>query len=183
MSGIIDEKEEPPSPVLMLIPEDYPEIFRDPNNLFAHPKDLKIDMEPITPKLFLYKNGTRTRLFLRISMKLAEKSDPQFTAATFLLDTSACAHMYLSPSLFNLVKSRVCIQDIGPDYIKTEVGGKKVNCLVKQDLPAAHQPANVMGLPMLFLMGLQLKQERISLFTFKEDGTADDVAMQQFQYI
>lgn len=181
MTSIIDEHDIP-SPTLCLIPEDYPKLFRDPNKLYAHPDDYKVDSTAISPQLFVYKDGIRSRLFLRISIKLSETGS-QFTTATFLLDTGACAHMFLSDTLFNLIKARIHMEDAGPDYITTTVGGQNINCQIKKDLPKIHQPANVMGLPMLFLMGLTLRQERLSRFTFNEDGTAHDVADQKLQCI
>jgi hypothetical protein len=182
MSGIIDEQELP-SLTLMLVPEDYPEIFRNPKKLYAHPNDYKLDDSPITPQLFLYKDGARSRLFLRISIKVTEANDSLYTTATFLLDTGGCAHMFLSPALFTLLKGRIHIEDAGLDFIKTKIDGEEVNCQIKKDLPVVHQPANVMGLPMLFLMGLKLHSGRTSRFTFNGDGTADDVASQRFEYI
>ena len=182
MSGIIDEPELP-SPTTLLIPEDYPELFRNPNKLYAHPDDYCIDSAPITPQLFLYKDGVRSRLFLRISLKLTENSDSAFTTATFLLDTGACAHLFLSPKLFSLLKQRIHMEDAGLDYLNSFVSESSVKCQVKKDLPSIHQPANVMGLPMLFLMGLKLKQGRISTFSFDENNIAYNVAEQIFEYI
>ena len=75
------------------------------------------------------------------------------------------------------------MEDAGLDFIKTIIDGEEINCQIKKNLPVAHQPANVMGLPMLFLMGLTLRPSRTSRYPFNEDGTADNVATQQFEYI
>ncbi|KAJ3224779.1 hypothetical protein HK099_007898 [Clydaea vesicula] len=170
-SGIIDESDLP-SPTTLLLPEDYPKIFRNPQKLYAHPEDYLSDKEPITPQLFLYKDGPRSRLFLRISLKINDG----FTAATFLLDTGACPHMYISSQLKELIRKRIMMDDAGSDFIKCKVGEDEINLVIKEDLPKIHQPANVMGLPMLFLMGLNLKQGRTSSFVYSDDGVADDVA-------
>ncbi|KAJ3390153.1 hypothetical protein HDU92_000649 [Lobulomyces angularis] len=149
-SGIIDELDLP-FPTTLLLPEDYPKIFRNPQKLYAHPEDYLSDKEPITPQLFLYKDGP----------------------PTFLLDSGACPHMYISPQLKELIRQRIMMDDAGSDFIKCKVGEDEINLVVKEDLPKIHQPANVMGLSMLFLMGLNLKQGRTSSFVYSDDGVAE----------
>ncbi|KAJ3411912.1 hypothetical protein HDV05_001493 [Chytridiales sp. JEL 0842] len=155
-------------------------MFRNPQKLYAHPDDYLVEPNPISPQLFLYKDGPRSRLFLRISLSL---DADQFTTATFLLDTGACPHMYVSPILAKLLKKRIRMDDAGSDFVQTKLNGETVNLVVKKDLPKIHQPANVMGLPMLFLMGLELKQGRTSMFEFSDDGVAYDIGKQLFKYI
>ena len=113
--GIIDELDLP-SPTTLLIPEDYPKIFRNPQKLYAHPEDYLKDKDPITPQLFLYKCGTRSRLFLRISLKVNDG----LTSASFLLDTGACPHMYISPQLKGLIQQRIIMDDAGSDVISAK---------------------------------------------------------------
>jgi|SRR5215217_1011869 len=181
-TGIID-LEQPPSPTLLLIPEDYPKIFRDPAKLYAHPDDYDIDHVPIQPDFFMYKAGTRSRLFLRISIAIDTNSKPCYTSATFLLDTGACPHFYISDRLASIIERRIKKQDAGEDYIKVDVGSEECRCVVKTDLPSVHQPANVMGLPMLFLMGLQLNQQRVSTFVFDKEGIARSIGTQKLVVI
>lgn len=156
----------------MLIPEDYPKMFRGISKLYAHPEDYCIDSEPIKPNLFLYKPDTRIRLFLRISIKISEN---QFTAATFLFDTGCCPHFNVSPVLKNLIRCRIEKSDIGADYLVTNVNGESAKCIVKEDLPEIHKPANVMGLPMFFLLGLSFQQNRVAAFEYDGDDIAHNV--------
>jgi hypothetical protein len=182
MDDLILDVNEPPSPTTLLIPEDYPLSFRNPDKLYAHPRDYLEESSPIAPQVFLYKKGPRSRIFLRISVRLEEEG-PKWTTATFLLDTGACAHFYFCPRLVQLLKKRMYMEGGADDFIKVKMGDKVFNCNVKEDLPSAHQPANVMGLPMLFMLGLKLKQERISRFTFNEEGVATDIGTQELAYI
>lgn len=160
----------------VLTPEDYPRIFRGiPNNskLYAHPEDYRIDNEPIKPSLFLYKPGTRIRLFLRISLKI---SDSQFTTATFLFDAGCCPHFNVSPILKNLIRSRIKKSDIGADYLVTEINGENAKCIVKENISETQKhAANIMGLPMLFLLGLSLQQNRVATFVYDEENVAYDI--------
>lgn len=162
----------------ILLPEDYPKRFRG----CAHPEDYRIENEPIQPNLFLYKPlnnsadeyssnllvtalneapilcansnlhqykpDTHIRLFLRMSIKISEN---QFTAATFLLDTACCPHFNVSPVLKTLIRSRIKKSDIGADYLVTIIKEENAECIVKEG------PANVMGLPMFFLLGLSFQ--------------------------
>jgi hypothetical protein len=149
----------------ILIPEDYPKMFR---GTYAHPDDYRIDNKPIKPHLFFYKPDTRIRLFLRISIKISEN---QFTAATFLLDTGCCPHFNMSPVLKNLISSRFVKSDIGPDYLVTKINEESAKCIVKE----IHKPANVMGLPMFFLLGLSFQQNRVAAFEYDRDDIAHNV--------
>ncbi|KAI9103800.1 hypothetical protein DFS34DRAFT_605888 [Phlyctochytrium arcticum] len=181
-SGIIDESE-PPSLTILLIPEDYPKAFRTQGKLYAHPDDYEIDNKPISPDLFLYKVGTRVRIFLRLSLALDGTAETKYTTGTFLLDTGACPHFYLSVRLWHLLKPRIQRQDVGDDYIVVKANGEDCKCVVKRDLPDAHQPANVMGLPMLFLLGLQLVQKRLSVLTFDEEDVAREIGASHLEVI
>lgn len=142
----------------ILLPEDYPKRFRG----YAHPEDYRIENEPIQPNLFLYKPDTRLRLFLRMSIQI---SDNQFTAATFLLDTACCPHFNVSPMLKNMIRKRIKKSDIGADYLVTKVKGESAACIVKEG------PANVMGLPMFFLLGLSFQPNPV----YDEENIAHNI--------
>jgi hypothetical protein len=46
----------------------------------------------------------------------------------------------------------------------------KAKMIVKEDVPDNHKPANVMGLPMFFLLGLPFWQGKLSDLTYGEDA-------------
>ena len=46
---------------------------------------------------------------------------------------------------------------------------------VVESIPLQRQPANIMGLPMFFLMGLRFKQQHLSSFSFGDDDVAHNV--------
>lgn len=122
---------------------------------------------------------------MRISIRITAKEDKNhsWTTATFLIDTGACAHMYLSQTLVRMMKKRTFMEDGGSDYVEVEAGGTLNKCIFKDELPSVHQPANVMGLPMLFLMGLRLKQGKTSTFHFDDEGVAYDIGEQDLTWI
>lgn len=185
--------------------EDYPKLFRGllpGTRPFAHPNDYEIDNKPVKPEIFLYRTGIRSRLFLRASIKIDENL---FTSATFLLDSGYCLHLSICEDLKKLIKTRIQKSEIGHSYISTnaffirnggeeqEEGGveedKKADCcMVKYgDFEHIKQPVNVMGLPMLFLLGMQFVSQPVHTFQFddnQEEGIARHVVtFNNFPYI
>jgi len=181
--GISEDMLQPdntPSPALLLFPEDYPPSFRSPAKLYAHPDDYMVSDGAISPYVFLYRDGTRVRLFYRTSLRT---NDGKFTTATFLLDTGGCPALYLSPTLQTLLRDRIEVDDLGTRWIRTNIGGEDVRLLVRFDLPSEHRPANVMGLPMFFLLGLTFPQVRINTLVFDEEGVSTNCAEAHLPYI
>jgi len=172
----------------MLLPVDYPKPFRGlipGSKLYAHPDDYKIDGKPMKPELFLYRNDDlRTRLFLRTSIKLSEDADDEsYTSATFLFDTGCCPHIMLSEYLQDLLAKRVKTDTFPGDYMKIKIGQNYHNCQVRSDLPDIHKPANVLGLPMFFSLGIKFKGAHINAFSLDADRIAHDVAtFDHFEY-
>jgi hypothetical protein len=112
------EKSRPP----LLIPEDYPKLFRQSGTLYTHPDDYKLSpAKPIEPTMLLYKPDQRTRMFLRTPILLEENC---WTTATFF-DTGACAHIFTSEELFRLlsIHRRVFRDELGQKYSETSVKG------------------------------------------------------------
>eukprot|EP01032_Pedospumella_encystans_P024490 gene24490-27698_t len=148
---------------IMLIPEDYPPSFRGKENgkVYAHKDDYVVTRDVIKPEVFLYRgsDGTKDRLFFRTSIKLnSDPADLTFTSATFLFDTGCCPHLNVSEDLKKLLKGRIKKDDGREFYVSSYVDGVKHQCIVKSDLPDQHKPANVMGLPMFFALGIAFRK-------------------------
>jgi len=77
--------------------------------------------------------------------------------------------------LFNLLRPRIIENEVGDSFIKMIINGESVKLVVVESVPLQHQPANIMGLPMFFLMGLHFKQQQSSPFLFGADIVAHDV--------
>jgi hypothetical protein len=157
---------------ILLTPHDYPKSYRGTlpgTTPYANHKDYQTDPEPIAPELFLFKDGARTRLFFRASLKL---STGTFTAATFLVDSGCCSHFNICDELRLKLQGRIHKSDIGSDNITTQIGGLKADCSVNYSL--AHKPANIIGLPMLLLLGLQFNHSRMVNLTYDEENVARD---------
>ena len=180
--GIIEE--EKVESVGTLVAEDFPKLFRGLENkeqIYAHPDDYKYTNEPIIPQIFLYKAGVRIKIFMRVSFQIAKD---RYISATFVCDTSCIAHFLISDKLKLFLKERIHKSDVGPDYLKTNLNGENVECVVKDDVPKSHQPANIIGLPMFFLLGIQFPKQRLSTFNYDEQDVAYDVAsFTEFSYI
>lgn len=180
--GILEERKTESINVL-LIPEDFPKLFRgldDKMRKYAHPDDYKITETPMAPYVFVYKDGIRTRLFMRLSFKL----NNGYVSATFIFDTGCSVHFLISPILKSFLRERIKRNDTGENYLKTVVDDMNALCIVKDDVPEGHQPANFMGLPMFFLLGVHFQKQRIATFDFDEDDTAHNVlSFANFPYI
>lgn len=124
----------------------------------------------------------RTRLFARMSVQLAAN---QFTSATFLLDTGCCVHLNVCRELKQLMASRLTCSDLGPQYLTMSVQGQRSQCTVvsaEEDSimssSAHHQQqtvaANVMGLPMLLLLGIRFQQQSIGALKCDDLGIVRD---------
>ena len=163
--GIMDEGNEKTSHTAFSFQKnDVPHSFRSNYRLgllsMAHPDDYKIVNESIRPDLFLYRNGNRNRLFLRISIRLEEN---KFMSATFFLDSGCCSHMRLQGDFLHCIKHRLLKSDISDDYM--EIYGK-ANCSVLEHCASL----NVMGLPMFFLLGISFPQAKIALINYDDEN-------------
>jgi hypothetical protein len=174
----------------MLSDFDYPWSFRGKlphSKRFAHPDDYKIDKQAIKPQFFLYKGEKgRNRMFIRTSFLLhekTEKEDAKFTAATFLLDSGCCPHFNMCEELHSMLQHRI-VKDSAPfDYIKIHIGGKDHDCEVCRDLPDIHEPANVIGLPMFFSLGMQFQATHINKLTTDVERVVSHVVVTEpFSY-
>jgi hypothetical protein len=116
---------------------------------------------------------------MRISVRLSQN---QFVAATFLLDTGCCPHFNLSTPLSDLIASRI-EKDVGEDFLQTTIDGKNYNCIVKCEVPEVHHPANIMGLPMFFAMGLSFNEGTVHKFLFDKYKVARNIGSHKLSVI
>lgn len=131
-----------------LCDEDYPTDFVS----HRHPDDYKTTSAPIDPQfIFHHIHGRHNRLWLRISWQLGPS---KFMPMSFLIDTGAPKHFYLSPDAIIALDSYKVLHvddDMDVQYVKLQ----KRNCPI-EGTPAAHKPANIMGLKLLKRLGLKL---------------------------
>jgi predicted aspartyl protease len=133
---------------LLLTEYDFPEEYVN----MAHPDDGTIQAEPIVPQYFRHSRRGRFRMLVRISVRLDETS---FAPYTFVCDTGAPMHLYLSESARGALEKagRIEYDEVGSPII--EIGGRKAAVRVT---PHTHQPANIMGMLMLERFGLQMSE-------------------------
>ena len=171
--GIINEGNEKTSHTAFSFQNnDVPPSFRENYRMsvfsMAHPDDYVIEKEPIRPDLFLYKNGNRNRLFLRISIRLEEN---KFMAATFFLDSGCCSHMRLQGGVLHRIKSRLQKSDVSDDYM--EIYGNLEHFTF----------VNVMGLPMFFLLGITFPQVKLTSLEYDHEDVCHYIGDIPFPYL
>lgn len=131
---------------MMLQEADFPEGYVD----MAHPDDFKATDTPLRPQLIEHQGLLgHHRLLLRVSFKL---NNEKFAPFTFVLDTGAPFHLYLSQKSIQVLQRGGRWKEADPvDYL--EILGTKA---VVHETPPTHAPANIMGLKMLKFLRLRL---------------------------
>jgi hypothetical protein len=131
---------------LFLQEYDFPENFLN----MAHPEDGIIKANPITPEFIRHSRRGHFRMLVRISLRLG---DNRFVPFTFMCDTGAPIHIYLSePALVVLEKAgRIGTDELGSLFVT--IDGRKAAIRVT---PHTHQPGNILGMLMLERLGLQM---------------------------
>lgn len=132
---------------IMLQEADFPDYYINKN----HPDDFKPMHVPIC-ELIYHRLQNHNRLILRISVKI---SDGMFIPLTFICDTGAPTHIYISDLTRRLINSRIEDDDLGNQLIT--VNGKR---MIVNKSPELHRDTNIIGL---------LALTRFQMF-FKDEG-------------
>lgn len=134
---------------ILLTDEDFPDYFED----FAHPNDYVMTNQPITPEHICHSRlGQHHRLLFRISVSCGGK----YFSVSFVCDTGAPRFLYLCPKMFALMENLGAIkvdEDTGLRWVMIE--NKKVPL---DETPECHRPANIIGLRLLYRLGLYLEE-------------------------
>jgi hypothetical protein len=139
---------------LLLTDLDFPPDFKN----FAHPYDYQIRSSPIDPEYIFHKYPGGNRLIYRISVYIGPET---YTTLSFVCDTGAPKHLYLSsPAINTLQQYHLLKIDCETDISWIRINNKKVPIDVT---PTVHAPANIIGLKLLCKLGLQLHEDE---FTF-----------------
>jgi hypothetical protein len=142
----------------VLCSHDFPLDYKEGQ----HPDDYVEADQPIVPQcIFHHIRGVHNRLWWRVSLKL---SNGKFIPISFLLDTGAPKHLYLSEKAMAVLEDDKQLKedaDLDLQYVK--IFGRKCSVDVT---PNAHQPANIIGLKLLKRLGLELYEDEPH-FSFK----------------
>ena len=138
---------------LLLQEYDFPDNYVN----MAHPEDGTVQADPITPQFIRHSRRGHFRMLVRISLRLGEKS---FVPYTFVCDTGAPIHIYLSEPALKVLETagRIDTDELGSLFVTIE--GRKAAIRVT---PHTHQPGNILGMLMLERFGLQMSE---GSFTF-----------------
>eukprot|EP00667_Euglena_gracilis_P024136 EG_transcript_27576 len=143
---------------LLLQDADFP-----PNYInFAHPDDYTIQPQAIQQEhIYLHRHPAHKRLLLRVSLKLRQN---EFVPMTFVIDTGAPQPLWLGRFARRLLRDKGFLKKNGNEELILLVHGEQ---RVVYKTPRGHLPANMMGLPLLFDLGLRLSPFPRS-FTFDD---------------
>jgi predicted aspartyl protease len=131
---------------MMLQEADFPPNFVH----MAHPGDRIQSNTPIETEYIEHQGSFgHHRLIVRVSFRL---QSGQYVPLSFVVDTGAPFHFYLADEAVSILKqgNRLVQDEVGTDYMN--VLGRKV---LVHETPTTHKPANIIGLKMLKIVGLQ----------------------------
>ena len=120
--------------------------------ILEHPTDYATQSKAIIPDLTHVLAPLHNRLFLRISVECSAG----FTSLTFVCDTGAPGYLYLSDRALGteVMQSRFLEEeDTGIKYVVCK--GRKIPY---RRTPDSRQPANMMGLKLMYRFGLKLSE-------------------------
>ena len=118
--------------------------------LREYPDDGNITSTPIAPEFIRLSRRGHFRMLVRISLRLG---DNRFVAYTFVCDTAARIHFYLTEQALTVLDAGGRIETDEFGYYFLTVSGRKAAVEIT---PHTHQPANLMGMLMLERLGLQM---------------------------
>lgn len=137
---------------LLLVAEDFPLDFKNG----CHPEDYVPTDAPMTREhLYHHNRGRHNRLWTRMSWQLPGCS--KFMPMSFLVDTGAPKHMYLSHAALEALEKHGMVyvdEDMDLQYVK--LFGRKIPV---DPTPEMRRPANIIGLKLLKRFGLRLHEE------------------------
>lgn len=133
--------------------EDFPTSYV---NMF-HTDDYK-SLDNVVQVSCIYNHGgsRHNRIISRLSWKVGNKYVPM----SFICDTGATRHIYLSKLAYSMLSSANRIiedPDLGTKYVT--INGRKAAVL---PTPDNYEPANLMGLPILIRFGLSLSEHAVN---------------------
>lgn len=152
-SALLVEQDDAADADLLLQEFDFPENYVN----MAHPEDGTVTSTPITPEFIRHSRRGHFRMLVRFSLRLG---DDRFAPYTFVCDTGAPIHIYLSEPAMSLLEAagRIETDELGSLFIT--IAGRKAAIRVT---PHSHQPGNILGMLLLERFGLQMRE---GSFTF-----------------
>ena len=142
---------------LLLHDEDFPNNYIN----MAHPDDYK-ETNNFEPQYINHSyHGRHNRLIARVAWKM---SNGIFVPMSFVCDTGAPSHLYLSTQAYNILEkyNRVLIDDRGNQYVKIHLNETKTFNANIEETPHIHRNANIIGLKALKRLHLALKDDTFS---------------------
>ena len=135
---------------LLLSAADFPSGW----TLMAHPEDYVEAPQPVALSIFYHIKPHHNRTLLRVSFKVGEG---RYLPMSFVVDTGAPSGLYLSTAARAKLEacSRLIVDDADNEFIDIHGLGK----VSIQDTSAPHQPANIIGLPLIRKLGIHFSMD------------------------
>ena len=141
---------------LLLHDEDFPDDYVH----MAHPSDYK-KTETFPPRFIYHSHyGRHDRLIARVAWKLESGVVPM----SFVCDTGAPSHMYLSKEAMEVLdKAKLLLKDDRDvPYVRVHVNGNNTFPATVEETPSVHKHANILGLKSLKKLHFRLEGEKFS---------------------
>ena len=146
---------------LLLHDEDFPDNYVH----MAHPDDYK-EVPIFVPQFIMHEHfGRHNRLIVRAAWKTSNNT---FIPMSFVCDTGAPSHVYLSNKALSILNSKGLLlkDERETPYINIHISSRKTFPAVVEETPYIHKDANILGLKSLRRLNLHLIDNG---FSFNED--------------
>jgi hypothetical protein len=143
---------------ILLHDYDFPTHYKK----MAHPEDYIETVEPVLDIIYYSRQApTNERILARVSWKL---DNNKYLPMTFVCDTGACSHFYLSEQAMTLLQAakRLYVNEVEDLQATVSIGINRYVMTRIERTPGIYQNANVIGLRMLKKLGLTLTEEQVN---------------------
>jgi hypothetical protein len=142
---------------LLLHDEDFPINYVD----MTHPDDYKVTCSSNSEFIMHSRFGRHNRLIARVSWKI---SDNTYMPLSFVCDTGAPSHFYLSVNALNKLGEYNVFKtdERGTMYVKVFKTPTETFLANIEETPHVHKNANIIGLKALQKLELHVSDQRFS---------------------
>jgi hypothetical protein len=139
---------------ILLHDEDFPSCYRD----MAHPNDYKVTTDVVREFIYHHKRNRHDRLIVRACWKVGDK---KYVPMSFVCDTGAPSHLYLSPTAIEILENHRLIRqgELEIPYIELMIRPGQSFKAAFEETPSIHKNANIIGLKALKRLELHLSNE------------------------
>ena len=146
---------------LLLHDEDFPDNYVH----MAHPDDYR-EVQDFAPQFIMHSHfGRHNRLIVRAAWKVSDKA---VVPMSFVCDTGAPSHVYMSNRALSVLQERGLLlkDDRDTPYVQVHINSTKTFPATIDETPYVHRDANILGLKSLKRLNMHLGDDS---FSFNKD--------------